>query len=256
MEQRTTPLEPTLLWIVTGYRVFAAVWLLILGAVALTEESTDVHSPGFALGTMALVLVWAALATTARVVRPALLTTWWFVAVDLGISCWTVLAGDAAGTIQFAGGYPLVGAFSAIYVYGWSGGAVGAVVLTATGLSRVIGGDESVAQDVANSIAHIFSVGAVAGVAAGLRSSERRRLAAETALEKERTDRIRIAAVFRIQGPGEGAPDLSVTTEGRRPARRIAFAYGRSVTGWIDLSPDSDEILQASCGEEHIEIEA
>ncbi len=191
MEQRSPALEPTLLWIVTGYRIFAALWLTLLGAVAVGSDDTVVDRPGVVAATIALVLVWAALTTTLRVIRPEFAAMWWLVAVDLVISCWSMVAGDFAGTIQFAGGYPLVGALTAIYAYGWAGGAVGAAALTVTGLSRVIGADDSVPQDVANSIAHLFSVGAGAGVAAILRTSDKRRAAAEEALEKERTERIR-----------------------------------------------------------------
>jgi signal transduction histidine kinase len=96
-----------------------------------------------------------------------------------------------AGTIHFAGGYPLVGAFSAIQALGWIGGAVGAVALTATGLSRILDGQSLEPQDFANSIAYLFSVGAASGIAAALRSSDRRRAAAEAALETERSERIR-----------------------------------------------------------------
>jgi len=191
MESRPTPLEPTLLWIVTGYRIFAAGWLSILGAVALAGRATEVERPGVVVGTIALVLVWAGATTVLRVLRPRATATWWFVGIDLLISCWSIVAGEIAGTIQFAGGYPLVGAFTAIYAYGWGGGALGAAALTATGLSRVVAEGQSVAQDVANSIAHLFSVGAAAGVAAALRTSERRRVAAEAAFEQERADRIR-----------------------------------------------------------------
>ena len=191
MEQRPTSLESTLLWIVTGYRIIAAIWLTILGAVAIASETTIVDKPTVVGGTIALVLVWAGVTTVARVLRPATAKTWWFVALDLAISCWTVVAGDGAGTIQFAGGYPLVGAFAAIYTYGLAGGAVGAAVLTVTGLSRVIDANQSVPLEVANSIAYLFSVGAAAGVAGALRTSERRGAAAEAALEIERTERIR-----------------------------------------------------------------
>ncbi|MDJ0954251.1 MAG: ATP-binding protein [Acidimicrobiia bacterium] len=191
MKQRSPALEPTLLWIVTGYRIFAAVWLSILGGVALGSETTRVERPSVVIGTIVLALIWAGLTTALRIVRPALASTWWLVAIDMLISCWTVVAGEFAGTIQFAGGYPLVGALTAIYAYGWVGGAVGAAALTATGLVRVVGGEQSVPQDVANSIAYLFSVGAAAGVAAILRTSDRRRAAAEEALERERTERIR-----------------------------------------------------------------
>ena len=191
MESRPTPLEPTLLWIVTGYRVFAALWLTILGIAAVASPGAESQDPEVVWITIALVLIWAGLATALRVFRPRVALAWWFVAADLVISCWSVIAGEVAGTIQFAGGYPLVGAFAAIYAFGWGGAIVGAVVLTAIGMSRVVGGEESVAQDVANSIAYLFSVGAVGGVAAAMRIFEQRRLAAEAALEEERTERIR-----------------------------------------------------------------
>jgi len=191
MEPRLTPLEPTLLWIVTGYRVFAALWLTILGIATVASPGARSQNPQVVWATIALVLTWAGMATVLRVLRPAVAVAWWFIAVDLVISCWSVIAGEVAGTIQFAGGYPLVGAFAAIYAFGWGGAIVGAIVLTAIGMGRVVGGEEPIAQDVANSIAYLFSVGAVGGVAAAFRLFEQRRLAAEAALEKERTERIR-----------------------------------------------------------------
>jgi len=191
MESRRTGLEQTLLWIVTGYRVFAAIWLSILGAVTLSSDTEAPERPGVVVATISLVLVWAGITTLLRLFRGRLIATWWLVAADLAISCWTVVAGTIAGTIQFAGGYPLVGAFTAIYAYGWVGGAFGAVALTATGLSRILDGGSLEPQDFANSIAYLFSVGAATGVAVALRSADRRRAEAEAALERERTERIR-----------------------------------------------------------------
>lgn len=191
MDHRRTTLEQTLLWIVTGYRIFAAIWLSILGGITLSSDSTVVDRPGVVVATIALVLGWAGLATLLRLVGNRVMGTWWFVSIDLVISCWTVVAGGFAGTIQFAGGYPLVGAFTAIYVFGWTGGIIGAIVLTATGLSRILDGQPLEPQDFANSIAYLFSVGAATGVAAALRSADERRAEAEAALEQERTERIR-----------------------------------------------------------------
>lgn len=191
MEARRTGLEQTLLWIVTGYRVFAAIWLSILGAVTLSSDTRAPDEPGFVVATISLVLVWAGATTLLRLFRDRLIATWWFVVIDLAISCWTVVAGHYAGTIQFAGGYPLVGAFTAIYAFGWIGGVVGAVTLTATGLSRIVGDGSLEPQDFANSIAYLFSVGAATGVAVALRSADRRRAEAEAALQLERTERIR-----------------------------------------------------------------
>jgi len=62
--------------------------------------------------------------------------------------------------------------------------------------------------------------------------------------ETERTDRIRIAAICTVQGPGEQEPDLNVSVQGKR----ITFRYGQDVTGRLGLSPDSDEVLQVRQG--------
>ena len=70
--------------------------------------------------------------------------------------------------------------------------------------------------------------------------------------ETKRTDRIRIASVFSVQAPGEEAPDLNVSVEGGR----IGFQYGRSVTGYVDLSSDGSEVIQVRCGAEELRIKA
>jgi signal transduction histidine kinase len=188
---RSTDLESTLLWITTGYRIFAAVWLSILGLVVLSSETTEVTHPPVVGFTIAGVGLWAAGTTIVRITRPALMAEWWFVAADLAVSGWTVVAGTVAGTIQFAGGYPLAGAFGAIYAFGFYGGAVGAVSLTAVGLVPVLTRSQTFSQEVANAIAYLFSVGAATGVAAALRTSDRRRAEAEAALTRERAERIR-----------------------------------------------------------------
>jgi signal transduction histidine kinase len=190
--QRSDDLETTLLWIVTGYRVFAAVWLSILGLVVLSSDTTPVANPPVVAATVGLVVAWAATATTAAIVKPHVASTWWFVAADLAVSAWTVAAGTVAITIQFAGGYPLAGAFGAIYAFGTAGGAVGAATLTATGLFPLLKNEsQSFSQDVANAIAFLFSVGAAIGVAGALRASDQRRAEAEEALATERTERTR-----------------------------------------------------------------
>ena len=188
---RSDDLESTLLWITTGYRVFAAVWLSILGTVVLASKSTETDHPAVVVATIAVVLLWAALTTTARIIRPGLARSWAFVAADLGLGMWTAVAGTVAGTIQFAGGYPLAGAFAAIFAFGTVGGIIGAALLTAAGLVPVLAKRESFSQEVANAIAYLFSVGAATAVAAVLRWSERRRVEAETALAGERAERVR-----------------------------------------------------------------
>ena len=261
MEQRPAALEQTLLWIVTGYRVFAALWLSILGGVTVGSVKTPVDRPGVVMATIALVLLWAAASVLARLARPRLLSTWWFVAFDLAISCWAVVAGDFAGSIQFGGGYPLVGAFSAIYAYGWTGGAVGAVVLTGAGLSRAWDGGLD-PQDFANAIAHLFSVGAAAGVAAALRTADRRRAAAETALAKERTERIRAEEHAEMAAHLHDSVLQTLALIQRDPAattdiRGLARHQERELRGWLfpetrgnrNGSPGFRDALTAVCSE-------
>jgi signal transduction histidine kinase len=189
--QRSEDLESTLLWITTGYRLFSAVWLSILGVVVVAGESTEVERPAIVTVTVVGVVGWAVLATGARIRTPSLARSWGFVAVDLAIGAWTVVAGTVAGTIQFAGGYPLAGAFAAIYAFSTTGGIIGAVVLTAAGLVPLLGQGQGLSQEVANAIAFLFSVGAATGVAATLRTSDRRRVEAEAALATERAERAR-----------------------------------------------------------------
>ena len=164
--QRSEDLESTLLWITTGYRLFAAVWLSILAVVVVASESTDVDRPAVVTMTVVGVVGWAVFATGARFTRPSLARSWGFVGTDLAIGAWTVMAGTFAGTIQFAGGYPLAGAFAAIYAFSTAGGILGAAVLTAAGLVPLVGQGQGLSQEVANAIAFLFSVGAATGVAA------------------------------------------------------------------------------------------
>ncbi len=237
-------METTLLWIVSGYRVFAAVWLSVLGLVVLSSETTPVDRPAAVAVTIGAVALWAAAATTARFLRPQLHKRLWFVGIDLGLSAWTVVAGTVAGTIQFAGGYPLVGAFAAIYAFGWIGGLVGAATLTVAGLIPVLNRDQSYPQEVANAIAFLFSVGAAVGVATALRTLDRRRVTAEAALEVERTERVRaeehaevaahlhdsvLQTLALIQRDSAATPDI----------RGLARHQERELRSWLFPSADS-----------------
>jgi signal transduction histidine kinase len=262
-EPRSNELESTLLWITTGYRVFAALWLSILGGVVLASSTTEVERPAVVVLTVAGVLLWSGFATAVRVTKPRLHSTWWFVGIDLAFSVWTVVAGAIAGTIQFAGGYPLAGAFGAIYAFGSTGGAVGAATLTAAGLVTVLGrSQQSFSQDVANAIAFLFSVGAAVGVAAVLRSSDHRRVEAEAALALERTERARaeeraefaahlhdsvLQTLALIQRDPTATPDI----------RGLARYQERELRAWLFPEPDAGdpagggfrEELVAACSE-------
>jgi signal transduction histidine kinase len=243
--QRSDDLETTLLWIVTGYRVFAAVWLSILGLVVLSSDTTPVANPPVVAATIGLVVAWAATATAAALVKPPVASTWWFVAIDLAVSAWTVAAGTVAVTIQFAGGYPLAGAFGAIYAFGAAGGAVGAATLTATGLFPLLKNEsQSFSQDVANAIAFLFSVGAVIGVAAALRTSDQRRVAAEEALATERTERARAEEHAEVAAHLHDSVLQTLALIQRDPAsttdiRGLARHQERELRTWLYPNPDT-----------------
>lgn len=245
---RSEDLESTLLWITTGYRVFAAAWLTILGIVVLASKSTEVERPTVVVATIGVVLAWAALTTVARVVRPELARSWAFVTLDLALGVWSAIAGTVAGTIQFAGGYPLAGAFGAIFAFGTTGGIIGAAVLTSAGLVPVLARRESFSQEVANAIAYIFSVGAATAVAAVLRWSERRRVAAETALATERTERARAEEHAEVAAHLHDSVLQTLALIQRDPAatpdiRGLARHQERELRDW--LFPDtSDAALQ------------
>jgi hypothetical protein len=66
------------------------------------------------------------------------------------------------------------------------------------------------------------------------------------------TDRLRIAAIFSVDAPGNEPLHLQVSNQGER----IHFQYGQSTAGCVDLSPDGREILQARCENEELNIQA
>jgi len=261
--ERPNDLESTLLWITAGYRVFAAIWLSFLGLVVLSSDTTPVTRPAVVAATIGLVVVWAAMATVGRVVRPWLLTAWWFIAIDLAISVWSVVAGTFADTIQFAGGYPLVGALGAIYALGVTGGAIAAVVLSGAGLVPVLSRSESFSQEVANAIALLFTVAAAAGVAATLRTSDQRRAEAEEALATERTERTRAEEHAEVAAHLHDSVLQTLALIQRDPAatpdiRGLARHQERELRTWLfadqgtaDGSPGNSfrETLVTACAE-------
>jgi signal transduction histidine kinase len=246
-QERTADLETTLLWITAGYRLVAAIWLSIIGLAVVTSSTTSVTHPGVVIWTAVGVVLWAAGATILALARPGSYRTWGFVAVDLAISVWTVVAGLVGGTIQFAGGYPLVGAFTAIYAYGIGGGVAGAVMLTAAGFANVFTQADPFAQDVANALAHLFSVGAATGVASALRSSDVRRAAAEAALAAERTERIRAEEHAEVAAHLHDSVLQTLALIQRDPAatpdiRGIARHQERELRSWLFPQPETPEV--------------
>ena len=183
-------LERTLLWLVTGYRVFAAAWMLLLGSVVLA--SSEAARPGWVITALIVVVVWTVLSVALAIQAPHTALTWLFTALDVAIGVFAVFASVPAESILFAGGYPLAPIFAAIYAKGTFGGGVAAVALTVAGFARLPGRPSfDQPNSVSIIISYLFSAAAAAGAASVLRTSERRRVAAEEALAVEKAARAR-----------------------------------------------------------------
>jgi signal transduction histidine kinase len=184
-------LERALLWLVTGYRVFGAAWMLLLGTVVLASSDKAQH-PGWVIAALIVVVVWTLLSVALALQAPGRITTWVFVILDIAVGVFAVAASVLADSILFAGGYPLAAVFAAIYARGTLGGALSAAALTVASLAR-LPGRPSLDQpsEVSIVISYLFSAVAAAGAASVLRTSDRRRAAAEDALAREQAARVR-----------------------------------------------------------------
>jgi signal transduction histidine kinase len=184
-------LERALLWLVTGYRVFGAAWMVLLGTLVLASSDNAEH-PGWVIAALSVVVVWTLLSVAFALQTPTATATWTFVFLDIGVGVFAVAASVLADSILFAGGYPLAGVFAAIYAKGTVGGAVAATALTVASLARLPGRPSfDQPSEVSIVISYLFSAAAAAGAASVLRNSDRRRAAAEEALAIEQSARAR-----------------------------------------------------------------
>ncbi len=177
--------DATLRRIIVGFRLVSAVWITVLGIIAIVAWDAR---PGVVVGSVAAVWIWTAvtfwLAASDRFENPV-----WLV-IDLVVAV-AIVASDAAdGATQggFVGGYPMSSVLLWGYAYRMPGGLSSAAVVSA---GLVSAGVFNLAGNIATAILYL----AVGGVAAWafdvLRSSERRRVRAEAELEAERAARIR-----------------------------------------------------------------
>ena len=189
MDDRTTDVERTLRRVVVGYRAVSSVWLVLLGVISVAgAEGPD--RPGVVIATMVLAVGWSLVTIALHVRFPDLLRSWWFLAFDIGVAAWTLLAPDVAGSENFYGGYPMSPVFLAAYGRGMVGGLAAAVAMAAVQLSRIVGPADPTTSSAAVLI-YVFA-GAVAGWAIGvLREADRTRREAEAALAREQLVRAR-----------------------------------------------------------------
>ena len=236
-EPAARSIESTLLTITVGYRLFAAGWLSILALVVLVgDEPAD--RPAVVTGTLAGVVVWTVAATVVSRTRPAAISTWGFVLAEIAISCFTVIAGDTAGATGFAGGYPLVGLFTAIYARGTTGGVVAGGALFITQLTLLGAVRSDTAGRVSFLISYLFTAAAGIGIAAALRSSDRSRAEAESRLataeaEKARAEAKTEVAVHLHDSVLQTLALIQRDAATSEQSRRIARTQERELRAWL-----------------------
>lgn len=246
MFERITPrdLERAFLWFVTAYRVFGAAWMVFLGGVVLASEQNPAARPGWVATALIVVVLWTLLSMVLAIRAPRATSTWTFVAVDLVVGVFAVLAAVFADSILFAGGYPLAAVFSAIYAKGTVGGAIAAVALTAAALARLSGRPSfDQPQSISIIISYFFSAAAAAGGASVLRSSDRRRAEAEEALALERAARARADERAEVAAHLHDSVLQTLAMIQREPSatdrvRGLARSQERELRQWLYESDD------------------
>lgn len=179
--------------VVLGYRVVGAVWLAVLGVVAVATGQV----PAAVVTTVAgLAGVWAVV-TIAVARRGGHLRSWGWLGLDASVAALTVVGPlllDAGARYSFAGGYPFTTVVLAAWARGQTGALLAAGALSAATLGRTIlldGGAITFATVVDRSAIYVAGGLVLAWSLRVLERSEAERLAAQAALAAERTQRIR-----------------------------------------------------------------
>ncbi len=243
-EQPTPGLERTLLWIATGYRVFGAAWMALIGVLILRSATDKAGKPGVLATSLAIVIVWTALGVILALQRPRLLRTWGFVAFDIALGVFSVVvAAWADSPVIYAAGYPLAAVFGAIYAKGTAGGAAAAVALTGAALSRVAWRPDDPNQ-FSIAISYLFSAVAATGAIEVLRRSDQSRVAAEEALvvaqaARARADERAEVAAHLHDSVLQTLALIQRESTSSDPIRQLARRQERELRQWLYRSEDA-----------------
>ena len=244
-----------------GYRLVSAAWLSLLGLLTLADRAEPPESPGVVVLTIFVVLAWTSVAASVTLRRPRLLGSVTFIVVDAAVAIGSVMAADWAGTIVFAGGYPLAAVFAALASRGTLAGMLVAGSLSVTALvriGRITGVD---AGELSVVIVYLIAGGVAAWAFEVIRRADDRRRRAEAALLTERTERARAAEradlASRIHDSVLQTLAL-IQREGEDPrrVRQLARRQERELRDWLFSEPDSGnappgfrEALTAVCAD-------
>jgi signal transduction histidine kinase len=239
-------LERTLLWLATGYRVFGATWMALIGVLILRSSEDEAGRPGVLATSLAIVIVWTAIGALLALQRPRLLRTWTFVVLDIIVGVFSVVAAAwADSSVIYAAGYPLAAVFGAIYARGTAGGVAAALALTGAALSRVawvVRPDDPNQFSIA--ISYLFSAAAATGAIDVLRRSDRSRVAAEEALivvqaARARADERAEVAAHLHDSVLQTLALIQRESSASDPIRRLARRQERELRQWLYRSEDA-----------------
>ena len=187
--------ERTLGRIVVGYRGVALGWAVLLVLVA---EAGDA---GFSRTwvpwvEVVVILAWFAITVWLSGRRAGLITTWWFLVIDLLVAAGVLLASWLAGApgVSLSGGYPLSALAVAVYAMGGRGALLTAGGLLGVALTRrfVLVDEASIAGLVSDLASWAFPAVVFSWATGVIRTSDARRRKSEGALADERAERARI----------------------------------------------------------------
>lgn len=183
---QSLPVDRTLRQIIVGFRYVGAVWISVIGILAIVEWEAR---PVVVIVTLTLAWAWAIVTAIAR---RATIRNWPFLSGDLAVGAWTAAAPlftDQVGGGTFSGGYPFSTVLVWAYAFGIRGGLVAGTVVSAIAVTPSV---NTITTDLTNAIIYVAG-GAVAGWAFNtLRNTEERRLEVEELLAAERTERVRL----------------------------------------------------------------
>jgi signal transduction histidine kinase len=231
--------ELPLLRAVIGYRIVAAVWLAVLAGLILAElGGRPADRPGAVVLTVGIVAAWTTAATWISLRRSSWLPSLAFIATDMAISIFSLVAADFADTFVFAGGFPLAAVFATLYGRGTFAGMVTAGALSLTALARLGTVTDVSAADMSFIIVYLFTGGAAAWTFSVIRTADRRRSEAEEALMEARTERARAeersALAARIHDSVlQTLALIQREADDHRKVRQLARRQERELRSWL-----------------------
>ena len=238
--------------IAVGYRVVGAVWIGVLGGVAVAGGAR----PAPVAGVVVAAAAWTVL-TTALLGRPADLAGLPYLIGDLGVSAATIVVPALIGDGGYAGGYPFATVLHAAVLRGMpSGLAAGAVLSAATGAAA------GRAPGVEVVLVYLLGAGVIAWAMGVLRAYEADREAAERALASERAERARSeeraeTAAHLHDSVLQTLALLQRRADDAEAVTQLARAQERELRQWLygDGAQARDARLQAALADVCAELE-